>query len=41
MVGAVGLGGHHPIRVQSMITSDTRDTPACVAKVLGLADAGC
>jgi (E)-4-hydroxy-3-methylbut-2-enyl-diphosphate synthase len=24
-----------------MITSDTRDTPACVAEVLGLADAGC
>ena len=41
MVGGVGVGGHHPIRVQSMITSDTRDTPACVAEVLGLADAGC
>ena len=31
----------NPIRVQSMITSDTRDTPACVAEVLGLAEAGC
>jgi (E)-4-hydroxy-3-methylbut-2-enyl-diphosphate synthase len=41
MVGNVGVGAHHPIRVQSMITSDTRDTPACVAEVLGLADAGC
>ncbi len=41
MVGNVGVGGLHPIRVQSMITSDTRDTPACVAEVLGLADAGC
>ncbi len=41
MVGNVGVGGHHPIRVQSMITSDTRDTPACVAEVLGLAAAGC
>ena len=41
MVGNVGVGGHHPIRVQSMITSDTRDTPACVAEVLGLAEAGC
>ncbi len=40
-VGHVGIGGHHPIRVQSMITSDTRDTPACVAEVLGLAEAGC
>ncbi len=41
MVGNVGVGGHHPIRVQSMITADTRDTPACVAEVLGLAEAGC
>ena len=41
MVGNVGVGGDNPIRVQSMITSDTRDTPACVAEVLGLADAGC
>jgi (E)-4-hydroxy-3-methylbut-2-enyl-diphosphate synthase len=40
-VGNVGLGGSNPIRVQSMITSDTRDTPACVAEVLALADAGC
>lgn len=41
MVGNVGVGGNNPIRVQSMITSDTRDTPACVAEVLALADAGC
>jgi (E)-4-hydroxy-3-methylbut-2-enyl-diphosphate synthase len=41
MVGNVGIGGNNPIRVQSMITSDTRDTPACVAEVLGLAEAGC
>ncbi|RYD20596.1 MAG: 4-hydroxy-3-methylbut-2-en-1-yl diphosphate synthase [Verrucomicrobiaceae bacterium] len=41
MVGNVGIGAHHPIRVQSMITSDTRDTPACVAEVLALAEAGC
>jgi 1-hydroxy-2-methyl-2-(E)-butenyl 4-diphosphate synthase len=40
-VGNVGVGGSNPIRVQSMITSDTRDTPACVAEVLALADAGC
>ena len=40
-VGNVGIGGDNPIRVQSMITSDTRDTPACVAEVLGLAEAGC
>ena len=41
MVGHVGLGGNNPIRVQSMITSDTRDTAACVREVLALADAGC
>jgi len=41
MVGGVGVGGGHPIRVQSMITSDTRDTRACVDEVLQLADAGC
>jgi (E)-4-hydroxy-3-methylbut-2-enyl-diphosphate synthase len=41
MVGHIGIGGRNPIRVQSMITSDTRDTPACVAEVLQLAEAGC
>ena len=41
MVGNVGVGGENPIRVQSMITSDTRDTAACVAEVLGLAEVGC
>ena len=41
MVGNVGIGGENPIRVQSMITSDTRDTAACVAEVLGLAEVGC
>ena len=41
MVGDVGIGGSNPIRIQSMITSDTRDTPACVKETLGLADAGC
>lgn len=40
-MGNVGVGGENPIRVQSMITSDTRDTAACVAEVLGLAEAGC
>ena len=40
-VGHVGIGGVNPIRLQSMITADTRDTPACVREVLELADAGC
>ena len=33
VAGNVGIGGGNPVRVQSMITSDTRDTPACVAEV--------
>jgi 1-hydroxy-2-methyl-2-(E)-butenyl 4-diphosphate synthase len=40
-VGNVAVGGNNPIRVQSMITSDTRDTAACVREVLDLAGAGC
>lgn len=41
MVGNVGIGGGNPIRIQSMLTSDTRDTEACVREALQLADAGC
>lgn len=41
MVGNVGIGDDHPIRIQSMITADTRDTPACVKEILELAEAGC
>ncbi len=40
-VGGVVVGGDHPIRVQSMLTSDTLDTAACVAETLGLVEAGC
>lgn len=35
------MGADHPVVVQSMITSDTRNTEACVAEVLQLAEAGC
>lgn len=41
MVGDVGIGGSNPIRIQSMITSDTRDTAACVKEIMELAEAGC
>ncbi len=41
MIGGVGVGGSHPVRIQSMITADTRDTAACVREVLELAGAGC
>lgn len=40
-MGEVRIGGENPIVVQSMITSDTRDTEACVKEVLQLAEAGC
>jgi len=41
MVGNVGIGGGNPIRVQSMLTSDTRDAEACIQQALELAAAGC
>ena len=40
-VGPVGVGGSNPIRVQSMLTSDTRETDDCVAETMGLVEAGC
>lgn len=40
-IGDVGVGGGNPIRVQSMLTSDTRDTAACIREALELAEAGC
>src|SRR5436305_257660 len=40
-VGNVGIGGENPIRVQSMITSDTMDTEASIAQTMELAAAGC
>lgn len=41
MVGEVGVGGHHPIRIQSMTTSSTRDVEATIQQAMRLADAGC
>ena len=41
MVGDVGIGGNNPIRVQSMITSDTTDTESSVKQILDLSRAGC
>ncbi len=40
-VGSVGLGGRNPIRVQSMTTTDTRDTTATADQAERLAAAGC
>jgi (E)-4-hydroxy-3-methylbut-2-enyl-diphosphate synthase len=40
-VGRTVIGGDGPVVVQSMLTSDTRDTEACVAEALELDKAGC
>jgi (E)-4-hydroxy-3-methylbut-2-enyl-diphosphate synthase len=39
-VGDVGIGGSNPIRVQSMITAETMNTPAAVAQIIQLYEAG-
>ena len=39
--GRTAIGSENPVRVQSMLTSDTMDTAACVKETLGLAQAGC
>jgi (E)-4-hydroxy-3-methylbut-2-enyl-diphosphate synthase len=41
MVGAVGVGGTHPVRIQSMTTSDTQDIAATVKQSIALAEVGC
>jgi (E)-4-hydroxy-3-methylbut-2-enyl-diphosphate synthase len=41
MVGNVGVGGHHPVRIQSMTTSNTRDIDATIEQAIRLADIGC
>lgn len=40
-VGDVPLGGDYPIRVQSMTTTDTKDTVATVNQIIQLVEAGC
>ena len=40
-IGDVGVGGRNPLRVQSMTTTDTRDTAATVAQTERLVAAGC
>ena len=41
MVGNVAFGSEHPIRLQSMTTTDTMDTPASVEQAIRMIDAGC
>ena len=39
-VGGITIGGDNPIRVQSMTTTNTNDTEACVAQAKRIIDAG-
>ena len=39
-VGTMGIGGHNPIRIQSMTTTNTLDTEASVEQTIGIIDAG-
>ena len=39
-VGNIAIGGGNPIRIQSMATTDTNDTEACVAQAKRIIDAG-
>ncbi|MCR5131283.1 MAG: (E)-4-hydroxy-3-methylbut-2-enyl-diphosphate synthase [Prevotella sp.] len=39
-VGTVAIGGDNPIRVQSMTTTNTNDTDACVAQAKRIIEAG-
>ncbi len=41
MIGGVGVGADHPIRLQSMTTSDTQDIAATVQQSIALAEVGC
>ncbi len=40
-IGHIGVGGDHPIRVQSMTNTDTMDTRSTVDQIERLAAAGC
>jgi len=41
LVGGVGVGGAHPLRLQSMTTSNTQDVAATVKQCIALAEVGC
>ena len=40
-LGPLALGGGHPVLVQSMTNTDTRDVEATLRQLHALADAGC
>ena len=39
-VGSVDIGGNNPIRIQSMTTTNTLDTEACVSQAMRIIEAG-
>ncbi|KXB35974.1 4-hydroxy-3-methylbut-2-en-1-yl diphosphate synthase [Bacteroidales bacterium KA00344] len=39
-IGAIDIGGDNPVRIQSMTTTDTNDTEACVAQAERIIKAG-
>ncbi len=40
-IGAIGIGGNNPIRIQSMTTANTMDTKATVEESIRMIEAGC
>ena len=40
-IGDIPMGAHHPIRIQSMTTTDTMDTIGTVEQSIRMVDAGC
>lgn len=40
MVGGIPVGSDHPVVIQSMTNTPTRDVDATVAQIIELADAG-
>ncbi len=40
-VGAIGIGGGNPIRIQSMTNTDTRDIPSTINQIKKLEEVGC
>lgn len=40
-IGNVGVGGHHPVSIQSMTSTDTRDVIATLKQITALKEAGC
>jgi len=41
LLGDLGLGANHPVRIQSMTNTDTNDTESTLRQCIALADAGC